>query len=124
MHVYELFDGSGPGAYWFYAPGPKLWVVADLDTGKASHVKHLVRVDLTDDLAELALHKVALAMVGPRAVVRRDDVLKLLRDYPSAFDPNTMITYEEDGTEFAGPKCGETLLRIAGTLRKAKRDHG
>jgi hypothetical protein len=123
MQVYELFDGSSPGAYWFYAPGPQCWVVADLDTGKASQSKDIVRMDLTDDEAELDTYKCALAMVGSRGVFTKDKALQLLRRYPDAFDADTMISYEGDGTQFVGPQCGKTLLKVAGTLRKMRNNH-
>lgn len=124
MQVYELFDGSGPGAYWFWASSARSWIVADLDTGKSYQLPKLIRLDIragseAEDILERK--NSCLAKVEQRVLLTADDALRVVRDFVDDCDLVTVVEYTRTGEVDAGPMTGKRLATLAAILKKNRK---
>jgi hypothetical protein len=122
--VYELFDGSGPGVYWFWCTSLGKWVIADLDTGRAYHVESFARIDLAPasegrDRIDV-MRTGVLGVVGDRALVEREEAIVFFRDHATDVRPDTFVMYEGGGRMSAGNRAYATIKDVSGIIGKIR----
>lgn len=125
--IYYLGDGGQRGAYYFHAPGHRGWVVADLDTEKCQLLDKVVRIDVEEDgEARNVLERkgVALAQAGSRWLVTWSSALCLFRDHGDEIDKETVVVYEQNGSQSVGRRTAAVIEQVCGIARRAKKDFG
>lgn len=127
MQVYELFDGSGPGAYWFWHGQGRKWVVADLDTGVAFSADRMIRFDVRRSSGAcgsidraLSRRRVDGCRVGDTCLMKFDDALPFLRDHQDGVTNPTL--FGSDG-EIAVPAAVRDIGRVLRGWQEKYKDH-
>lgn len=116
--MYFIGDTNTRGTYFFHSLQHNGWVVADLDTGKASLRNKLATIHVTDcysDVIHLLTKRAGLGQDGDRWLVDGEQLIPLLRDY--ADDIEVLMVYYQDGTENPYGKTEQLAV-------KAVRKHG
>lgn len=131
--VFEMFDGSGPGAYFFFHAGGRKWVVADLESGVSWAADRMVRFDIRDnlcDLSELFDEKVRrgrlreAVRVGDRCLVPFDTAVPFFRDHKDDIDLKATVVYDVTGeASVAGAAVLENLAGVVGRIGKKHEDY-
>ncbi len=101
--MYFIGSTDHRGTYFFHSRQHRGWIVADLDTGKASLHNTLatILVNLEHGRAwavrDRLEHRAGLGADEARWLIDGEDVIPLLRDFPEVLE--VLMIYQQDGSE-------------------------
>jgi hypothetical protein len=127
MQVYFLGDTNTRGTYYFHSAQLRGWVVADLDTGKASLHDELATIrlegELTDPKYTLDRKGVALGSCGAKYLVDGSlmDMTALLRDHGE--DIEILVYLLGNGRVLSGKAADEAFRGPAALAKKLRRKY-